>query len=52
MLYAAKVLFGTAADLLTDPDLLKEAKKEFKKRTAGKPYVCPIPEGVKACPVE
>ncbi len=49
MLYAAKVLFGTAVDLLSDPELLKEAKEEFRKRTVGKPYVCPIPDGVKAC---
>ena len=41
MLTAAKVLAGTAIDLLTKPDLLAEAKSEFMEKSASG-YVCPI----------
>ena len=40
---AAKVLAATAMDLFADPQLLREARKEFEKRTA-EGYVCPIPQ--------
>ena len=41
MICAAKVLASTAVDLLTDTELLAEAKAEFaEKASAG--YVCPI----------
>ena len=43
LLWAAKVLCGTAADLFTDPALLAAAKEDFQKRTESKGYVCPIP---------
>ena len=43
LLWAAKVLCGAAADLLSDPALLEAAKEEFQKRTAAHGYVCPIP---------
>lgn len=43
-IHAGKVLAGAAIDLLTRPELLKEAREEFEKRTrAG--YTCPIPKG-------
>ncbi|MBR0159903.1 MAG: amidohydrolase [Oscillospiraceae bacterium] len=41
MLFAAKVLSATALDLLTDPELLRQAKEEFAERAADG-YVCPI----------
>ena len=41
MLTAAKVLAGTAIDLITDPELLGEAKAEFLEKSASG-YVCPI----------
>ena len=41
-LHAGKVLAAAAMDLLADPQLLKEAREEFEKRTASG-YVCPIP---------
>ena len=41
-LHAGKVLAAAAMDLFTDPQLLKEAREEFEKRTASG-YVCPIP---------
>ena len=41
MLYAAKVLAGAAADLMTQPQLLLDAKEEFDL-TAAEGYDCPI----------
>ena len=41
MLQAAKVLAATAIDLLTDEELLKQAKEEFAERSVDG-YVCPI----------
>ena len=38
MLYAAKVLGAAAYDLMTHPDTLKKAAKEFKANTAGETY--------------
>ena len=41
MLYAAKALAGAAADLMTEPQLLKDAAEEFSV-TAAEGYDCPI----------
>ena len=41
MLTAAKVLAATAIDLMTQPELLQEAKKEFLEKSESG-YVCPI----------
>ena len=41
-LHAGKVLSAAVMDLLTRPELLEEAKAEFRRRTA-EGYVCPIP---------
>ncbi len=47
MLYAAKVLAGAAADLMSHQDILAEAQKEFSiSAQAG--YDCPIAPDVKA----
>ncbi len=46
MVHVAKVMAGTAADLLTDPALLEEAKAEHRERLARTPYVSPLPEGL------
>lgn len=46
MLYAAKVLAATAAELFADPAKLKAIQEEHKERTGGK-YLCPIPAGVR-----
>ncbi len=40
---AAKVIALTAADLVTDPELLAAAKKDFLERTGGRSYRSPIP---------
>jgi len=42
---AAKVLALTAVDLLTHPELREAARAFFLEKTAGKPYVSPVPEG-------
>ena len=47
MIWAAKVLCGTAIDFINDPDAVAAAQAELKKRMGGEKYVCPIPEGVK-----
>ena len=41
MLLAAKVLAGTAADLMTTPEILQKAREEFSV-TAAEGYDCPI----------
>jgi len=47
LIFAAKVMAATVLDLLMDGDLLVEAKKEHKRRLAGKVYKPPIPEDLK-----
>ncbi|HLI50886.1 MAG TPA: hypothetical protein VKU87_03765, partial [Thermomicrobiaceae bacterium] len=46
MLHAAKTMALTAVELFTNPDTLQQAQDEFKQRTGGKPYKCPIPDDV------
>jgi len=46
MLHAAKAMALTAAEFITDPELLKAAKEEFIASTGGKPYESPIPADV------
>jgi len=41
LLYAAKVLAGSAADLMANPELLQEAREEFEI-AAAEGYDCPI----------
>jgi len=43
MLFASKVLALTAADLLTDNELLEAATSEFKEATQDNPYKSPLP---------
>jgi len=40
--HAGKVLAAAAIDLLKNPELLKQARTEFERRTASG-YICPIP---------
>jgi len=42
MLYASKIMAGMFYDIVNDSKILESAKTEFEKRTAGKPYDCPI----------
>ena len=46
MEHAAKVMAGTAIDLLLDPTLIDAAKVDFRERLAGTPFVNPIPDDV------
>ena len=46
MLHVAKVMAGTAADLLSDAAVLAAAKADHQARLAVTPYVCPLPEGL------
>jgi aminobenzoyl-glutamate utilization protein B len=46
MEHAAKVMAGTAVDLLRDPALVEQAKADLARRLAKTPFVHPIPEGV------
>ena len=48
LVYAAKVMAGTAVDLLADTQLLSAAKADHKARTDRTPYACPIPPEVSA----
>ncbi len=43
MVHVAKVMAGTAVDVLRDPDLIVRAKADHRDRTGGKPYVSPLP---------
>ncbi|NJM07143.1 amidohydrolase [Candidatus Gracilibacteria bacterium] len=45
MLLAAKALALTGLELFTQPALLAEVQAEFKRKTQGRAYVSPIPEG-------
>ena len=44
MVYAAKVLACSAADLFEDGSLIDDARAEFKARLSGEEYMCPIPQ--------
>lgn len=43
LLWAAQVLCGAAADLFSDPAILEAARADFRRRTAQRGYICPIP---------
>jgi aminobenzoyl-glutamate utilization protein B len=46
MVHAAKVMAGTALDVMNDELLMARAKQDHQERTAATPYVCPIPAEV------
>ena len=47
MVHAAKIMAGTAVDVMTEDTLMARAKKDHQERTAKTPYVCPLPADVK-----
>lgn len=46
MLHASKIMAHTASALLDNPEKVKDAKDELKKRRNHTEYVCPIPDGI------
>lgn len=52
MLYAAKVIAGSAVDLFENPELLHQAALELEKRLGGESYVCDIPADAKPVATE
>jgi len=42
--FAAKAMALTGFELMTNPEALKAAKREFQEATGGKKYVSPLPE--------
>lgn len=51
LILAGKVLASSAVELYENPELILKAREEFSERSAGG-YVCPIPDGEYAKPVE
>ena len=45
MMFAGQVMSDMTKRLFEEPELLEQAKEDFKKRTGGRPYICPIPKG-------
>lgn len=48
MMYAAKVMALSAAELILHPEKLAEVRAEFEEAIERTPYTCPIPEEVPA----
>ena len=48
MMYAAKVMALSAAELVTSPEILERAQEEFRAVIERNPYKCPIPDDVPA----
>ena len=46
MIHAAKIMAGTAADLILNPAAIETAKEAHRNALAREPYVCPIPDDV------
>jgi aminobenzoyl-glutamate utilization protein B len=47
LIFATKVIAGSAVDLITEPEILKKIKDEHAEKMKGRKYVCPIPEDIK-----
>lgn len=52
MCLAAKVMSATALELFGNPELLTACQQERDALRAQRPYVCPIPAGVKPSPLK
>ena len=44
LVHVAKVMAGTAIDVIRDETLLARAKADHQARVTRKPYVCPLPD--------
>jgi len=47
LLFATKTIATSILDLITKPELLRQAKEEFLEKTQGKPYRSPLPPDLK-----
>jgi aminobenzoyl-glutamate utilization protein B len=47
LIFATKIMAGSAVELIIKPDHLKKIKDEHSERMTGRKYVCPIPKDVK-----
>ena len=47
MLFAAKAMALGALDFMQNPELVRQAQEEFKKRRLASNYISPIPDGLK-----
>jgi len=47
LIFATKVMTGSAIELITNSELLKKIKNEHAKKMTGKKYICPIPKDIK-----
>src|SRR5215472_14365260 len=45
MVHTAKAMAATAVAALRDPAVIEEARADLGRRTAARPYVCPLPAG-------
>jgi len=46
LIFASKTMAGATLDLLTKPELLKQAKEEHAKKMQGRTYKCAIPNDI------
>jgi len=46
LIFASKTMAGATLDLLTKPELLKQAKEEHAKKMQGRTYKCAIPDDI------
>ena len=46
LVHVAKIMAGTALDVLQDPELRAQAKADHQARVTRTPYVCPLPADV------
>lgn len=46
MTHAARIIATSAVDIITQPEIIKEAKEEFRQRLNGKKYQCLVPEKI------
>jgi aminobenzoyl-glutamate utilization protein B len=46
LIFASKTMAGTTLDLLTKPELIKQAKEEHAKKMQGRTYRCAIPDDI------
>jgi aminobenzoyl-glutamate utilization protein B len=46
MVHVAKIMASTAIDAIAKPDIIEQAKADYKARTDINPYICPLPDDI------